>query len=472
MTTSADRDPAWLTIAGAQRELRAGELSAVELTEAVLARVQRLNPELRAYLAVDGEAALAQARAADRGGDERPLRGIPICVKDVIDAAGFQTDRGSCALEADADARCAGGGAAAGRGSDRDRKGQYERVRVRDRRAEPALGRLPESVRPRPPGWWLELRPGGRDGVRDGAGRHRHGHHRFDPRPCIAVRAGRGETDTPHPPTRRGRAAGLVLRHGRAAHPIGRGRRDRARSDEHRARLRRPAAGGCVRAVGLADRTARRAARRRRGVRRRSCALGREPARAPRRPALVGPARASRARQCRSPDHPARRGRGRAQTVVRGRARPLQRSRAVAPRGRSPSPRGCVPDRPAGAAAADLRGAGEVRGSRRPDRALDAVRRSAPGRLGGDDPRRPAHRCGPRCSRACSGRRSWRVRSSRCRWACIDGTAVRDAADRPSAVRTAAARGGQSMGEALRRCARAGWAGTASGRRLARPRRS
>jgi aspartyl-tRNA(Asn)/glutamyl-tRNA(Gln) amidotransferase subunit A len=97
MSASAESDPALLSIEDAGRELRAGRLSAVELTEAVLARVERLNPRLRAYLTADGDGALAEARAADaRPAQDRPaLHGIPICVKDMIDAAGFQTTAGA-----------------------------------------------------------------------------------------------------------------------------------------------------------------------------------------------------------------------------------------------------------------------------------------------------------------------------------------------------------------------------------------
>jgi Asp-tRNA(Asn)/Glu-tRNA(Gln) amidotransferase A subunit family amidase len=92
---AAQRDPALLTIEQARHELRERRLSAVELTEAVLARVERLNPELRAYIAVDRDAALQQARAADGRTDHPALGGIPICVKDVIDVAGFQTTAGA-----------------------------------------------------------------------------------------------------------------------------------------------------------------------------------------------------------------------------------------------------------------------------------------------------------------------------------------------------------------------------------------
>jgi aspartyl-tRNA(Asn)/glutamyl-tRNA(Gln) amidotransferase subunit A len=92
---SADSDPALLTLVSAREQLRGGRLSATELTQAVLDRVERLNGSLNAYLRVDGEAALAQARAADRSRDRRPLAGIPICIKDLIDVAGVPTTAGA-----------------------------------------------------------------------------------------------------------------------------------------------------------------------------------------------------------------------------------------------------------------------------------------------------------------------------------------------------------------------------------------
>ena len=100
---TAPTDPALLTIAEARRLLAARALSAVELTTATLDRIAALNPALNAYLRTDPEAALAQARAADRrvaaGGDGdgggQPLLGIPVCVKDVVDVLGTDTTAGS-----------------------------------------------------------------------------------------------------------------------------------------------------------------------------------------------------------------------------------------------------------------------------------------------------------------------------------------------------------------------------------------
>lgn len=88
-------DPAELTVTEASREIAAGRLSAVELTSAALARVERLNPTLNAYLRVNPEGALAQARAADARTEKLALDGIPVCIKDVIDVAGMPTTAGS-----------------------------------------------------------------------------------------------------------------------------------------------------------------------------------------------------------------------------------------------------------------------------------------------------------------------------------------------------------------------------------------
>jgi hypothetical protein len=91
-------DPAELTVVDARAAIAGGELSPVELLDAVLRRVADRNDELRAYLFVDEDGAREAARAAEaaaRQGDDRPLLGIPICVKDVIDVAGMPTTAGA-----------------------------------------------------------------------------------------------------------------------------------------------------------------------------------------------------------------------------------------------------------------------------------------------------------------------------------------------------------------------------------------
>ena len=84
-------DAADLSIERARAEVAVGHLSPEELVEAVLERVEERNPELNAYLHVDGDAALAAARAAPPGS----LRGVPVCVKDVIDVAGMPCTAGT-----------------------------------------------------------------------------------------------------------------------------------------------------------------------------------------------------------------------------------------------------------------------------------------------------------------------------------------------------------------------------------------
>lgn len=96
------------TVADLARRVRAKEVSARELTEAALARIDALNPAINAFVALDAEGALAQADALDArvaAGDELgPLAGIPIGVKDLEDAAGFVTTYGSAIHVGDAPA--------------------------------------------------------------------------------------------------------------------------------------------------------------------------------------------------------------------------------------------------------------------------------------------------------------------------------------------------------------------------------
>ena len=75
------------------------EVSAREMTGAALARIEELNPTIGAFVAVDEEAALAQAADIDqriaRGEDVGPLAGVPLAVKDTEDAIGYRTTHGS-----------------------------------------------------------------------------------------------------------------------------------------------------------------------------------------------------------------------------------------------------------------------------------------------------------------------------------------------------------------------------------------
>jgi amidase len=88
------------TIPQLQELMNSRRLKSVQLTQFYLHRIQKLNPTLNAVITVS-PTALADARAADearRDGDDRPLLGIPIIVKDNIDTTGMPTTAGSWAL--------------------------------------------------------------------------------------------------------------------------------------------------------------------------------------------------------------------------------------------------------------------------------------------------------------------------------------------------------------------------------------
>jgi amidase len=90
-----------LAFAGAVRQaelIRRRELSARELVQLYLDRIGRLDPYLNAYRVVFAERALGEAEQADAraaAGDDRPLLGVPVAIKDDCDVAGEVTAFGS-----------------------------------------------------------------------------------------------------------------------------------------------------------------------------------------------------------------------------------------------------------------------------------------------------------------------------------------------------------------------------------------
>lgn len=92
-----------LELAEASQAVQKKEVSPLELTRACLERIERLNPELNAFITVTAESALNAARRAEaeiaRGEWKGPLHGIPLAVKDLAETAGVRTTAASAVLK-------------------------------------------------------------------------------------------------------------------------------------------------------------------------------------------------------------------------------------------------------------------------------------------------------------------------------------------------------------------------------------
>ncbi len=97
MTTTSD--VCVLSVEDMAARIRAKDLSPVELTEAMLSRIDRLNPALNAYMTITADLAIEQARTAEReiasGVYKGTLHGVPIAHKDLYDTKGVRTTAGS-----------------------------------------------------------------------------------------------------------------------------------------------------------------------------------------------------------------------------------------------------------------------------------------------------------------------------------------------------------------------------------------
>jgi aspartyl-tRNA(Asn)/glutamyl-tRNA(Gln) amidotransferase subunit A len=95
----------FFSVTQAANAIAAKKLSPVDLMQALLQRIERLDPRLNAFIQLDADAALAAAQAAEteimadrpRG----PLHGVPVGIKDIVDVAGLPTTCHSKILEGD-----------------------------------------------------------------------------------------------------------------------------------------------------------------------------------------------------------------------------------------------------------------------------------------------------------------------------------------------------------------------------------
>src|SRR5207245_5608169 len=75
------------------------DVSPVEITRAVLARAERMQPELNCFITLCGDEAMAEARNAERevmaGGQLGLFHGIPFTVKDIVNTKGVRTTFGA-----------------------------------------------------------------------------------------------------------------------------------------------------------------------------------------------------------------------------------------------------------------------------------------------------------------------------------------------------------------------------------------
>ena len=173
--------------------VRAREVSPLELVDLYLERIERLDPQLNAYVTVDADGARAAARAAESAADA-PFRGVPLPIKDLHETAGLRTTYSTKAYADNVPAARPGRRAAPARGG-LHRPRQDEHARAGDDRADGvgAERRLPQSLGHRADAGRVERRRGrgGRGRARAGGARQRR--RRLDPHPCLLLRPRRDQ---------------------------------------------------------------------------------------------------------------------------------------------------------------------------------------------------------------------------------------------------------------------------------------
>src|SRR4051812_11628021 len=93
----------WMSATELAQRIRRGKLSPVELVDALLARIERVNPTVNAYCPVAAEQARTESKLAEaalRSGDDLGLlHGVPYSLKDLTPTSGIRTTMGSKIFE-------------------------------------------------------------------------------------------------------------------------------------------------------------------------------------------------------------------------------------------------------------------------------------------------------------------------------------------------------------------------------------
>ena len=90
-----DRELLWMSGIEQAELVRTRQVSARELVDATLARIESVDAKVGAFITVNADAARREAAYADEHPTDRPLHGVPFCVKDLIGTAGLRTTHGS-----------------------------------------------------------------------------------------------------------------------------------------------------------------------------------------------------------------------------------------------------------------------------------------------------------------------------------------------------------------------------------------
>src|SRR5450432_1709605 len=89
----------FLSAVAMAEQVRAKKISPVDLVDAHLAQIERLNPMLNAFVEVDGARARCEARVCEAavmsGAELGPLHGVPISIKSSIEVAGLKCEAGT-----------------------------------------------------------------------------------------------------------------------------------------------------------------------------------------------------------------------------------------------------------------------------------------------------------------------------------------------------------------------------------------